>query len=464
MKRSRLWSILVAAGAVAILLGVAWWGGARYLRPGARTAATVDRGLARDRSVTRIDRPLSDRTGDPQNAAKVRRIQELLATLEPVLPGETENRAALELLRWWAEIDPAAAIAYAHGHPAIHGRLELPTELFTVWLEAREEAALAWATTLPRGELRAQLLPAVIAVMAETRPRDALIMASELQGENRRIALASLFAEWSSSDPSTAAEQAQHLPTSEEQNLALRQVIGKWADLDLQASVAWVKRLPPPGDPGSVDISVSPLEILLEKWTAQSPMDATHFLAALPDGTRRIQMLSTAAGQWAQQNPRDALAWAAGLASETDRNVALRGVLNGVAQSDHAAAANLALTLPAGAEQQKGIELIIDQWSARAPDSLMRWATAQLSDSSRQRALPAIVTAWAGADLPTLGDWLGALPPGPARDSACVALARYLAPTQPELARQWAASIADSRLRERQVNEIASINGRRPGF
>ena len=52
-----------------------------------------------------------------------------------------------------------------------------------------------------------------------------------------------------------------------------------------------------------------------------------------------------------------------------DRDVALRGVLTGVAQADIAAAANLALTLPPGTEQRKGMELIIDQWSARAPDT-----------------------------------------------------------------------------------------------
>ena len=75
-----------------------------------------------------------------------------------------------------------------------------------------------------------------------------------------------------------------------------------------------MKRLPPAGNPGSLDVDVGPLEILLEKWTAQAPIEAAQYLAALPEGTRRIQMLSTAASQWAEQNPRDALAWATGLA------------------------------------------------------------------------------------------------------------------------------------------------------
>ncbi len=461
MKTHRPSYYLIVAGAGVILLTGLWWSLAPGRGPSTLPAVRHSLPTAPASSVGHVESVSPNAaTAAPQADVRVTRIRELLATLEPVLPGETENKTALELLHWWAEIEPVAAIAYAHAHPAIHGRAELPAELFAIWLEAKGESVIAWATALPRGDLRSRLLPAVISVVAETRPLDALKMASELDGENRRLALSSLFAEWSSVDPARAAAEAQRLPTSEEQNLALRKVIGKWADHDLEASIAWVKGLPPPGDPGSLDIQVSPLEILFEKWVAQAPMDAARYLASMPEGTRRIQMLSTAAGQWAEQNPRNALAWAAGLSNETDRNVALRGVLSGVAQSDAAAAANLALTLPPGAEQQKGIELIIDQWSARTPDSLMRWATTQLSDSSRQSALPAIVTAWAGADLATLGDWLNALPSGDARDSCCAALARHLAPTQPDLARQWAATIADPNLRQKQVNEIAGTKDR----
>lgn len=462
MKTQRPSYYLIAAAAGAILLAGLWWGLAperaprplpsesNHLRPESAGSPGNPKSVAPDATPA-----------DSQSDVRVKRIRELLATLEPVLPGETESKTALDLLHWWEEIDPVAAITYAHSHPASHGRAELPVELFTLWLDAKHDAAIAWATALPHGDLRAQLLPAVISVVAETRPQDALAMASELDGENRRLALSSLFAEWTSADPERAAAEAQRLPTTDEQSLALRQVIGKWADRDLPASIAWVKRLPPAGDPGSLDIQVGPLEILLEKWTSQAPMDAASYLVSLPEGARRIQMLSTAAGQWAEQNPRDALAWASGLSSEADRNVAIRGVLAGAAQSDAAAAANLALTLPAGIEQEKGMELIIDQWSARAPENLMRWATTQVSDTARREALPSIVKAWAGADLPTLGDWLNALPAGDARDTCCAALVRHLAPTQPDVARQWAATIGDLSLRQKEMNEIARTDNRR---
>ena len=396
----------------------------------------------------------------PEAAATVEKILRALAAMEPVLPGEVENKAAIELLHWWAEIDPAAAIAYAHAHPAIHGRAELPAELFIAWLDAKGSSVIAWATALPRGELRSRLLPTVISIIAEQHPRNALILADELTGDDRRRALSALFAEWTSADPATAAAQARSLPASTDQNLALRQVIGKWADQDLAAAIAWVKRLPPPGDPGPIDIDIGPLEILLEKWTSQAPSDALRYLISLPEGTRRIQMLSTAAGQWAEHNPRDALGWAAGLAGESDRTVAIRGILAGVAQTDAEAAANLALTLPSGTEQQKGFGLIIDQWSARAPDALINWATARFSDSSQQAALPAVVTAWAGADLPGLGDWLTALPAGGARDIGCAALARHLAPTRPDLARQWADTISDPGLRKRESQALADAAGK----
>lgn len=458
LKKHRFfaWLLLLAGTAVFLLIGLR-----RHDRvsvpPADSSAPPAGTAPAPGRPGTETAAPAAL---SPGAAATVEKILRALAAMEPVMPGEVENKAALELLHWWAEIDPAAAIAYAHAHPGIHGRAELPAELFIAWLDAKGSSVIAWATALPRGELRSRLLPAVISVVAEQRPRDALAMASELSGENRNLALSALFAEWSSADPAGAAAEAQRLPSVAEQNLALRQVVGKWADLDLAAAIDWVKRLPALAPPDSIDIHVGPLEVLLEKWTAQTPLDAMRYLTSLPEGTRRIQMLSTAAGQWAEQSPREALAWAAGLSAETDRNVALRGVLAGVAQTDSATAANLALTLPPGTARQQGIELIIDQWSARAPDSLLNWATAQLADPSRQAALPAIVTAWAGADPDTLGDWLNALPEGDARDTGCAALSRHLAPTRPDLARQWASAISNPGLRERESKDLAGAAGK----
>jgi hypothetical protein len=445
-------AFLISGTAVVLVLGLR-----RHPLPGADTPGVAHNAPANNPLATR---PPALASPSPEAAATVEKIRAALAAMDPILPGETENKAALQLLHWWAEIDPASALAYAHKHPAIHGRAELVAELFGAWLNTKRDLAITWATSLPRGELRSRLLPTLISLTAQQRPADALSLASELTGENRRLALSALFAEWSSSDPATAARQAERLPTTEERHLALRQVIGKWADQDLEASIAWIKTLPPLGDGGSLDTYISPLEILLEKWTAQAPLDATRYLASLPEGIRRIQMLSTAAGQWAEQNPRDALAWASGLSAETDRDVALRGVLAGVAQTDAEAAANLALSLPPGAAQQKGFELILDQWSATAPDTLVRWATTQLANSSHPETMPTVVAAWANADLPTLGDWLNALPPGDARDTGCVVLARHLAPTQPDLARKWVDAISDLGLRERQTKTLAENAGR----
>ncbi|MEO7600110.1 MAG: hypothetical protein ABIV50_14335 [Opitutus sp.] len=448
MKTPRVIIYLFMGGFGLVLLVVAW---SRFTSERTTSRSRPARQVspqAREVSPVRVESAASAVTAtDSQPNVRVKRIRELLAALEPVLPGERENKTALELLQWWAEFDPQGAIAYAQANPAIHGRAELPVELFVRWLNAEGDPVLAWATGLPRSELRSQLLPTVISLHAETRPLEALSMTSELTGENRRLALLSVFAEWSSADPARAAAEAQRLPTGEERTLAINQVIDRWADHDLPAAIEWVKHLPPSGDPGSVDLPIGPLEILLEKWTAQAPMEAARYLVSLPGDTRRIQMLTTAVGQWAEQNPRDALAWAAGLSGETDRTGAIRSVLTVVAESDAATAANLALTLPPGGDQQKSIQLIIEQWSALAPEKLTLWATLQLFDPSRRAALPAIVTAWAGADLPTLGDWLTALPAGSARDVCCAALARHLAPSQPDVARQWADRIGDDRLR-----------------
>ena len=197
--RSSLYATF-AAVALGLIAGFWWSRAPDRMRPAPFANRTADAatGTAGSKIVTPEPRTSPEK---PAADATVKRIRDLLETLEPVLPGETENKTALELLHWWAEIDPASAIAYAQAHPALHGRAELPAELFIKWLDAHRDVAIAWATTLPLGALRSGLLPAVISIVAETRPLDALTMTSELEGENRRLALSSLFTEWSTVDP-----------------------------------------------------------------------------------------------------------------------------------------------------------------------------------------------------------------------------------------------------------------------
>lgn len=446
MKTPRASSaVLLAVTALVVLVGLLQWRDRSRVKANSAEAPGGPDGRDAGRAALKISRqPAESREQgtQPATAATVQRIRDLLTTLEPVLPGEVENKAAIGLLEWWAESDPVGAIEYAASHPALHGRANLPAELFMAWLDAKGAVALKWATALPSGALRSELLPTVISHEAAQHPQNALHLAAELTGEARVKALLAIFSEWSARDPIAGIAQATQLPSPDEQRLALRQIVQKWADHDLKAAIAWAKHLPPEPAPDSLDIHPGVLEALLEKWAGQAPMEAARHLISMPEGPRRIQMLGAVAGQWADQNSREALAWAAGLPGEADRTMMVRGVIAGVAQADVQKAASLALTLPAGVAEQ-GLDLVLGQWLASNPSAVATWATSQVESASTKKTLTPLVTAWADSDLNSLGRWLNTQPTGEARDVCCAALARHLAPTHPALAKEWADAISN---------------------
>lgn len=445
-SRRFLLGFAVAIGAVALIGGWIW---------SRRSPPATDgrsRGAAQPAAVAPVAEHVAARPG-PGERVSVERIRGLLESLEPVLPGEVENGPAIELLRWWAEREPAVAIAYAASRPALHGRAGFAAELFGAWLKTDRSAAMQWAAGLPAGELRAQLLPGMIEVIAAREPGEALRLAGELSGENRRAALAALFTAWTALDPKAALRAAQALRDAPEQALALRTVMGSWFDRDANAAIGWAKNLPPDTPPDSLDVNPSVLGILIEKWAAQSPAEAGAYLLAAPGVVGRMQLLRAVAAQWADANPQQAAAWAAQIPNDTDRSLMVRGVLAAVAEKDVMSAAELALTLDPRA-RENGLRLVLEQWIARDAAGLSAWARALAENRGAPETLATVVTTWAAADLGSLREWVTRLPEGEARDASCAALARHFAPRQPRLAAEWAQRVANPGLRQQLIDAL----------
>lgn len=382
------------------------------------------------------------------------RIRQLLAEMEPVLPGEVENATALELLRWWAESEPVAAIDFAVIYPNVHGRPTLVVELFVAWLNRTSDEALPWLHRLEAGPVRAQILPSVISMVAQQEPREALRLAGELSGEPRRAALSALFLQWTASRPVEAVDQAARLTDARERNLVLRQVLGKWMDTDLNAALAWAKNLPPGPAPDSFEVLPPMVGIVMEKWASMAPADAAGYLLTTPEGAGRIGLLKTVAAQWAGAHPREALQWTASIANDADRGVMMRGVLATVAQTDVRAAAELALTISRPEVAIEGLTLVIDQWNARDAAGLAGWTTTLAARGDVRTALGPVVTTWAAVSVSSVEQWLTRLPAGEARDASCAALSQYLAPRDARRAAQWADAISNPALRRERNSAL----------
>lgn len=415
---------------VAALCAALWWIPSGPERPGRSTQAGQPAGAAAgaDDRAPHSPQP-AGAEALPEAAA---RVPGALAAMAPLQPGEVENAAAIELLERWSRNEPAAAIQYAAQHPELHGRMALPADLLIGWLDADEAAARRWVAQLPKGALRSQLLPAVISLVAGQDPHAALKMAGELTGEDRMRALGGLFGEWAASEPAAAAAAAMKLqedPHSTgavgedtglgERSGALQQVVAKWAERDLEAALAWGKRMPP-------ERFGEMWDVLAGKWAEQEPMEAARYLMASDPGANRSQLLATVARKWAGNNPAEALQWAGGLERDSDRELLAGGVLAAVAEADPKAAADLAASLPPGPVREKGLGLVLEQWAAR--------------------------------EGPAMAAWVNAQPAGAARDSGCAVLASHLATTDPASAAKWAQAIGDAKRRSDLLEELRRAN------
>lgn len=387
-------------------------------------------------------------------AATVGRIREMLSTIEPVLPGEIENAAAIELLRWWGEIEPIAAMEFVASHPHVHGRATLAAELFVSWLDRSRDDAMQWFNLRAAGELRWQILPMVISAVAQQQPRVALGMMVELTGETRQAAVSALFSEWGATDPRVAGDHALRLPNPLERNEALRLVLGKWMDRDMPAAIAWARTLPPAPEPDSIDVLPPVTELLIEKWVSFSPTEAASHARSGEEGPARTKLLGKVAAQWAITDPAGALRWARVNAGGEEQAVMVRGVLATVAASDVQAAVELATSVEFRAAGAQGLGMVIDQWVARDPAGLSVWAGTLAARSEAHESLRPLVGAWAAADLEGVGRWIEALPPGTARDACCAAVSGYLASKDERLSLRWADAIANLALRQQQRDAV----------
>ena len=452
-RRSAL-IVLVVGGMIVLVLAGRWRNERQKesprLRQNSRTASVED--TVKD--LQRKESPDTSSPADARTGPTVERIRQMLGEMEPVLPGEVENATALELLRWWAELDPAAAIEFAGGNMRIHGRSTLPAELFIAWLDRNASEAMRWSERLPAGALRSQLLPTVISLLAQEQPIEALRMAGELSGDHRRAALSTLFSEWTARHPRAAASAALQLADEREQNLALRQVLGKWMDRDMSAAIAWAKELPPAPAPNSLEVLPPALEILFEKWAGRSPGEAAAYLLTMPESAGRTGLLRAVAAQWAGANPREALQWTAGVASESDRSVLLRGVLATVAESDARGAAELVLSFTGTGLGEPGLALVIDQWNARDAAGLPGWVSSLLDRVEARGKLAPVITTWAATDVNAAERWLTNVSPGDARDACCRAMSQYWAPRDRPRALEWAAKISDPGRRREGIDAV----------
>ena len=243
---------------VAAVLATAWWAsrpappppetkGALRIRPHAQaTAASPPRAgsSARGKSAAPAARlSASSWTGGNLGKAAQRALR--------LPPGETRDRALLQLSRAWA--------------------LQAP------------ETALAWARQLPDAEERLRLLDAIILALEQ---RDLP------EGVTEETAIHDL-------------EDAVHrLAWDASQQPLVENLAAKWAGRDLDAALAWVRSLP------ETEVREALVHRVAIVQSKTRPDEAARLVVEqIPAGPKQTEAVISVVHQWALQDLAGALAW-----------------------------------------------------------------------------------------------------------------------------------------------------------
>lgn len=87
----------------------------------------------------------------------------------------------------------------------------------------------------------------------------------------------------------------------------------------------------------------------------------------------------------------------------------------------------------------------------------VEWMGENLPAAPRERYVGSNVAEWTKKDHRAAGEWLAALPEGPAKPPAVAAFAKTVAPYDPEIAAQWAMTLPPGNQRDGIIKEVARI-------
>lgn len=211
-------------------------------------------------------------------------VDELGKTVTALFAGESSDPSSAllraELLRRWAEVDPAAAAAWAsseNGGALPPGAVE---QVALAWGASDSEAAWNWAFGLPPGADRDAALLSLSYELCRDDPARALARFEDLaEGRARDQFVEHAIANLALADPATALDHARALADPLARNQALAAVGTSWAESDPVAAATFVADGMDPGPAQERAVAT-----IVQRWSQQDPDAVRAWIEEFPDG------------------------------------------------------------------------------------------------------------------------------------------------------------------------------------
>jgi hypothetical protein len=215
---------------------------------------------------------------------EAREITAALSQIQNVPPYHRDT-ILQSLVTRWAEIDPAAAAAYAIGLRDEQARSIASNAALSAWAASDPNAVLGWAQNLPAGPGRTLAITCSVSVLARRDPVLTLQLVERLPRDQfTNSAYMIIFSEMASANPITTAARAAALqgPFRE---MAMLGTVRRWAESDPRAALAWARSIPEAANRDKA------METAFFTWAYFDPQSAAQEILSLPAGEPRNRAL-----------------------------------------------------------------------------------------------------------------------------------------------------------------------------
>ena len=265
---------------------------------------------------------------------------------------------------------------------------------------------------------------------------------------NRELKLR-LFRKLAGNDPRAAADLAIQQPDGDARQAVIDAVATVWATLNVGDAIAWARDLPE-------DRRAGPLLKIANEALANDPHQALELAVALPSSDARNELIARAASEWAGHDPQQIASWAENISDQHLREDVISKVAVTWGESDPAKAAELAiLQLSDGKPKNDAVIGIVQRWVQTKPSDAAAWVSNFPEGDLRETAAREVANLWTDRNAADAGKWVNDLPPGKSKDAAVNTYVQKIAVALPEAAAQWAATIPELDLREREMLAVA---------
>ena len=149
-----------------------------------------------------------------------------------------------------------------------------------------------------------------------------------------------------------------------------------------------------------------------------------------------------------------ATAWAENLPEGTIKASAFDRIADRFASEDPAAAAEWVRSHADQDYAERAVREVAEELGREDPEQAVRWV-ADLPDANQSRAISQSMERWTREDPVAAGNFLQDMAPSESRDAAVKSYANELDGSDPQMAAEWAGSIADDQMRSETLNGVA---------